>query len=338
MNHFPDPFQPNAALTVLIALLLSFAATAFAQSPSMTDISHPNQNPYVIGHRGAAGLLPENTLAGFKKACEIGVDGIELDVLITADGELVVYHDYALNPDITRTEDGNWLDPFVQLVVKELSLSRIKRFDVGRLQAHTPYSARYPEQKAADGEHIPTFREVASLFKQSCGPSTKLFVEIKTSPEQPDATPSPELVCDKTIEIIREEELTDRAWILSFDWRNLLYVQNSAPELTTVYLTIIASKFNTLKPGQPNGSPWLAGMDIDDFGGSAPRTVKAAGGSVWSPYFRNLTPGLLAEAHDLGLLVSVWTPDDPTQMEKLIGMGVDAITTNRPDLLKNLLK
>ena len=71
--------------------------------------------------------------------------------------------------------------------------------------------------------------------------------------------------------------------------------------------------------------------------GSAPRAVKAAGGRVWSPFYKNLTPETLAEARQLGLLVSVWTPDSPDDLKKMIEMKVDAITTNRPDVLKRLL-
>ena len=92
-----------------------------------------------------------------------------------------------------------------------------------------------------------------------------------------------------------------------------------------------------LKPNQPGPSPWMAGIDIDYFNGSAPRAVKAAGGRIWSPYFKNLTPESLAEARQLGLMVSVWTPDNPIDMQMLIEMKVDAITTNRPDVLKKLL-
>jgi glycerophosphoryl diester phosphodiesterase len=82
----------------------------------------------------------------------------------------------------------------------------------------------------------------------------------------------------------------------------------------------------------------MAGLDIDDFNGSAPRAVKAAGGRVWSPFFKNLTQESLEEARRLGLGVAVWTPDSPEDLKHMISMKVDAITTNRPDVLKNLLK
>jgi len=116
-----------------------------------------------------------------------------------------------------------------------------------------------------------------------------------------------------------------------------VHIQKTAPAIPTVYLSIVGPGLNNLKPNQPGPSPWLAGLDIDDFNGSAPRTVKAAGGRIWSPYFKNLTPETLAEARSLGLLVSVWTPDSPDDLKKMIDMKVDAITTNRPDVLKRLL-
>jgi glycerophosphoryl diester phosphodiesterase len=294
--------------------------------------------PLIIGHRGAAGLAPENTLAAFAKACALGVDGIELDVLVSADGELVVHHDFRLKPEIARTSDGNWISPSSPPAVKDLTLAQLKSYDVGRLQPKTSYAGRYPEQAPKDGERIPAFKEVIELYKKSCPPSTRLFVEIKTSPEEPTLTPPPEALSDQVVRMIREQGITERTWVLSFDWRNLVHIQKIAPELVTVYLTISVPGSDTLKPNQPGPSPWMAGLDIDDFNGSAPRAVKAAGGRIWSPFFRNLTTESLEEARRLGLEVSVWTPDAPEDLKQMIRMKVDAITTNRPDVLTGLLK
>ncbi len=294
--------------------------------------------PLIIGHRGAAGLAPENTLAAFARACELGVDGIELDVLVSADGELVVHHDFRLKPEIARTADGNWISSAWPPAVRDLTVAQLKTYDIGRLQPKTSYAGRYPEQTAVDGERIPTFKEVLQLFKKSCIPPIRLFVEIKTSPEESALTPPPEALSDQVVNRIKEEGIAERTWILSFDWRNLVHIQKIAPELVTVYLTISVPGSDTLKPNQPGPSPWMAGLDIDDFNGSAPRAVKSAGGRIWSPFFRNLTSESLAEAHQLGLKVSVWTPDRPEDLRQMIGMKVDAITTNRPDVLKKLLK
>jgi len=327
-----------AAFAIATAVALAtFVDPASAQAPDGSAVAKMPEKPLVVGHRGAAGLLPENTLAAFRAACELGADAVELDVLVSADGELVVHHDFRLKPEIARAPDGAWISSGAQPAVRDLTLAQLKRYDIGRLQPKTSYAARYPEQAPVDGERIPAFREVIDLFKQSCRPSSRLFVEIKTSPEEPNLTPPPEAVSDQVVKMVKDAGIAERTWILSFDWRNLVHVQKIAPEIATVYLTIVGPGPNNLKPDQKGASPWLAGLDIDDVNGSAPRAVKASGGRIWSPYFKNLTPETLAEAHRLGLLVSVWTPDSPDDLKKMIAMKVDAITTNRPDVLKRLL-
>ena len=325
------------AAFMMTVVVLASAFPAMAQTPGGPTGAAAAERPLVIGHRGAAGLMPENTLAAFQRGCELGVDAIELDVLVSADGELVVHHDFKLKPEIARAPDGAWISSGSQPAVRGLTLAQLKAYDIGRLQPRTSYAARYPEQAPVDGERIPTFREVIDLFQRSCRPSSRLFVEIKTSPEEPNLTPPPEAVADQVVNMLKAAGIAERTWILSFDWRNLVHVQKIAPEIATVYLTIVGPGLNNLKPDQPGASPWLAGFDIDDVNGSAPRAVKAAGGRIWSPYFKNLTPEALAEAHRLGLLVSVWTPDSPDDLKKMIAMKVDAITTNRPDVLKRLL-
>jgi glycerophosphoryl diester phosphodiesterase len=327
----------TATILLTAVALLAFVDSAAAQAPPEAAAAKMPEKPLVVGHRGAAGLLPENTLAAFKRGCELGIDAIELDVLVSADGELVVHHDFKLKPETTRTADGTWISSGSQPAVKELTVAQLKVYDIGRLQPKTSYAGRYPEQNPVDGERIPTLKEVIDLFKQSCRPSTRLLVEIKTSPEEPDLTPPPEAVSDQVVKMVKAEGIAERTWVLSFDWRNLVHIQKTAPEIRTVHLTIAGIGLNNLKPGQPGASPWLAGFDIDDFNGSAPRAVKAAGGRIWSPFFKNLTPESLAEARQLGLLVSVWTPDTPDDLKKMIEMKVDAITTNRPDVLKRLL-
>ena len=330
----------NLAASAIVATvaLLAFAGFAPAQVPTGSAAGKIPEKPLVVGHRGAAGLLPENTLAAFAKACELGIDALELDVLVSADGQLVVHHDFRLRPEIARTAEGSWISPESPPAIKDLTLAQLKAYDVGRLKPGTPYAARYPEQTPADGERIPTFTEVIQRFKTSCHPSTRLFVEIKTSPEEPGLTPPPEAVSDSVVKMVKEAGIAERTWMLSFDWRNLVHIQKTAPEIGTVYLSIVGPGLNNLKPNQPGASPWMAGLDIDDFNSSAPRAVKAAGGRGWSPYFKNLTSETLAEARQLGLSVSVWTPDNPEDMKKLIDMKVDAITTNRPDILKKLLE
>jgi glycerophosphoryl diester phosphodiesterase len=293
---------------------------------------------YVIGHRGAAGLAPENTLAAFARACSIGVDAVELDVLLTADRKAVVNHAFRLKPELTRTPGGQWLESLSPPVIKDLRLADLQTYDVGRLKPGTHYSRRYPAQTPVDGERIPTLREVVQLHIEQCDAATQLWIEIKTSPEKPDLTPAPEVVAEAVVKILREVKIADRARILSFDWRNLVHVQKIAPDIPTVYLSIEGVRLNNIKPGRPGASPWMAGFDIDDFSGSIPHAVQAAGGRYWAPYYKHVTMGNIQTAHQLGIQVFVWTPDSRSEMKRLIDMGVDGIITNRPDILKAVLK
>jgi len=321
-------------LAVISAIISCSAAETGSLSP---DHVQPDQHIDVIGHRGAAGLAPENTLAAFNKACEIGVHAVELDVLLTKDRELVVHHDYVLNADIARTPDGNWLrgdNP----AINTLTLSELKAYDVGRLKPGTRYAKRYPEQEPADGERIPTFNQVIELLKNHCSQATELWVEIKTNPEKPGRTPSPETVADAVVQVLRKQGFEGRSRTLSFDWRALVHVQKIAPDIPTVYLSIVGVRLNNIKPGQPGASSWMAGLDIDDFSGSIPRAVKAAGGRYWASYYKDLSYRRIQEAHELGLQVFAWTPDSRSQMQLLIEKKVDGIITNRPDILKSILR
>jgi glycerophosphoryl diester phosphodiesterase len=323
-------------LTIIATLLLVSSCQATGQNTFQTKAADQIKKTYMIGHRGAAGLAPENTLAAFSKACEIGVDAVELDVLLTADSEMVVHHDYTLSPDIARTPQNEWLSR-PGPAIKDLTLAKLKTYDVGRLKPNTRYSRRYPEQQPVDGERIPTLGEVISLLKAKCDPATQLWVEIKTNPEKPDLTPTSETVADAVVQFLRQQDFTARVRILSFDWRSLVHVQKIAPDIPTVYLSLVGRSLNNIKPGQPGASPWMAGLDIDDFSGSIPQAVKAAGGRYWAPYYKHITYDLLNEAHELGLQVFVWTPDKRGAMVRLIEMGVDGIITNRPDILRSIV-
>ena len=326
------------AITVAVMFSMAMAPChATAKSPAPATGELPDRRISVIGHRGAAGLAPENTLAAFARACEIGVDAVEFDVLLSADGQAVVYHDFRLKPALTRSPDGKWLAANPPPAVKDLSLADLKTYDVGRLKPGTGYSRRYPAQTPADGERIPTLREVIRLVTEQCNAKTQLWVEIKTTPEKPGLTPPPEAVSETVVNILREEKISDRVRILSFDWRNLMHVKKIAPDLPTVYLSLEGVRLNNIQPGRPGASPWMAGLDIDDFSGSIPHAIQAAGGRIWAPYYKHLTVSDLNAAHQLGIEVFVWTPDTQAAMNRLIDMGVDGIITNRPDRLNSVL-
>jgi glycerophosphoryl diester phosphodiesterase len=293
----------------------------------------------IIGHRGAAGLAPENTLPAFARACAVGVDGIELDVHRTADGVLVVHHDYALHPDLTRDSTGTYSITDPRPLLKDMQSPALRRYDLGRLRAGSDYAKRHPEQVPVDGTRLPTFDEVITLFLRDCAPPTRLVVEIKSDPTHPEYSAAPADVAALVVTQLRARGVAARAQIIAFDWRAVMASQRLAPEIPTSYLTFEGkqpSDWNTIEIGRPGAAAWMGGFDVDDHGGSVPRAIAAAGGRNWSPNFGNVTKERVAEAHALGLKVYVWTVDAIEDMERMLDLGVDGITTDRPDRLREV--
>ena len=286
------------------------------------------------GHRGARGLAPENTLAAFQKALDLGVDTLECDMAITKDGVVVIHHDLRLNPDTTRGPDGAWLSQ-PGPAISELSFDALQQYDVGRLKPGTDYAKGFPDQQPVDGARIPRLSDLFDLVRQSGNTRVGFDCETKLSPLEPAATWAPEAFARRVIDEIRKAGMQRRLMIQSFDWRTLQVVQREAPEIRTMYLT----SPRTLAPTSAGAqSPWLAGFAPELHGGSVPRAVQAAGGKIWAPNQTFLTPALLAEAHALGHTVIPWTVNDPATVVKLLDMGVDGIISDRPDLVQLELK
>jgi glycerophosphoryl diester phosphodiesterase len=121
------------------------------------------------GHRGARGLAPENTLAAFRRALEIGVTTIETDMAVTKEDIVVISHNPSLNPDLVRDSDGHWLaspGPPIRM----LTFAELQRYDVGRIDPKSPYAGQFPNQRAVDGERFPKLSELFDLAKASGKP------------------------------------------------------------------------------------------------------------------------------------------------------------------------
>jgi glycerophosphoryl diester phosphodiesterase len=279
-------------------------------------------------------LAPENTLPGFARALSLGVSTLELDTAITQDGVIIISHDPVLNPDITRDKNGKWLGKFGP-VINSLTFDELQQYDVGRLKPNTDYAKLFPGQRPVDGTRIPKLTDLFSLVKKCHNEQVRFNIEIKVSPLKPSETLDPETSAKRVVELVRKEGMEARVSILSFDWRTLQVVQKIAPEIPTVYLTVQRS-FDNILAYKPEGSPWTAGFQHKDYG-SVPKMVKAAGGGTWAPYFGDLTETTLKEAHDLGLRVVVWTVNDPAQIKKMLDLDVDGITSDRPDLVRQVM-
>ncbi len=288
------------------------------------------------GHRGARGLLPENSLAAFARALSIGVNTLELDLCVTADDIVVITHNYRLEPEITRKENGEWLSE-TGPAIRSLTLKELRTYDVGRMNPGRSYQSGFPEQIAIDGTRIPTFKELLKLIQRSGNDSVRLNIEAKLRPMEPEFYPNPEEFIAAILKIVREEGFIERITIQSFDWRAVQETQHQAPDVPTAYLTVQQAFFDTIRQGEPGPSPWHAGFDIDTYG-NIPETIKAAGGRIWSSYHKEVSSQSIKQAHNLGLEVKVWTVNDMDRMETLINMGVDGIITDYPGRLRQVLK
>ncbi len=306
----------------LAALVTMLVTNAAAAAPSF-DLQ---------AHRGGRGLWPENTLAAFDKALTLGVNTLELDVALTADDVLVVSHDIALNPDHTRDSTHAWIAAPGPLI-RSLTLAQVQTYDVGRIRRGTDYSRQFAYQSARDGERMPTLAAVFALVRERGANTVRFNIEPKTDPGRPADTATPDAMVRALLAEIDRAGLQGRVTVQSFDWRTLTLVGQRAPGMPRAYLTTA----RTLRDRR-----WTDDADAAAFA-STPQLVKAAAGvssgpAIWSPASVDATPTAVMEAKSLGLKVIPWTVNKRNEMNGLIGLGVDGLITDYPDVLRDVLQ
>jgi glycerophosphoryl diester phosphodiesterase len=259
-----------------------------------------------IAHRGGAQLGPENTLAAFAGALARGSDGVELDVQLSRDGVAVVHHDWRLMKDVAR-KDGVWLTgPGPR--IKDLTFEELRQFDVGAARPDSDYALGHPLLQPMHAP-VPALSEVVELAKHAGRPFL-LFLELKCSTSEDSA--DPQILADATCEVTGQGRFLESVVFVSFDWRALMHIRERAPEATCWFTT-------------------------DKLSGDARPVIDmiaAAGAQGWFPNFRDATPENVAYAGERGLKVGAWTVNRRDDMERL--KGLDAICTDRPDLLQAL--
>ncbi|MEQ1755572.1 MAG: glycerophosphodiester phosphodiesterase family protein [Micropepsaceae bacterium] len=310
------------------------------------------KKPLNIAHRGGTGLRPENTLAAFAHALDIGVDGFELDVHVAKDGTVVVFHDDALKRDIVRDADGQWLSETGPLL-KDLPYPALQTFDIGRLKPGSKYGARYPAQVSQDGERIPKLAEVIYMINRAGG-HERLWIELKTNFLDRGQTSTPDAMAESVIRVLKREKFLERAVLVGFDWPALIAAKALAPTVECWFTTLPQSWFGDMPPPPEHGpppaaeleklralesgiAPWTGGFDRPKYG-SVIKAAKAAGADGWFPYYADINRDTLAEARKLGLKVAAWTVDSEQDLTRLADMQIDGICTDYPDRLSRILK
>ena len=284
------------------------------------------------GHRGTRGLAPENTMAAFRRALEFGVTTLETDMGVTKDDVVVISHEPALYPPLVRV-DGAWLkEPGPP--IRMLTYAELSRYDIGRTDPATPYGKNFPEQRAADGERFPTLDQVLALAKSA---GVRVNIETKITPTSGATVADPESFAKLVVERVAAAGMEKRATVQSFDWRTLAAVRRLNPAIETVCLTNEGGPNDTVAPRDGVPSPWFGGLKLDDYRGSVPALVAAAGCAAWSPNFQSLTRERLADAKARGLRVVTWTVNAPADMARLVDWGVDGLISDYPDRARKVL-
>jgi glycerophosphoryl diester phosphodiesterase len=288
------------------------------------------------GHRGARGLQPENTLPAFETALDLGVSTLEFDLHLAADGEVVVWHDASIDPDkcgLLPEAPGGTPDPddattaAEDLMIRNLDPSQLAAYRCDR----NPDEGRFPDQAssptalAGDDYSIVTLAVLLDFVADYAESDAKtqeqrdnatvvrFNMETKRKPDQP------ETIDDgfdgvnvgpfesRVLDVIAERGLEDRSVIQSFDHRSLRAVHAEMPKIALAALTRTSE------------------VDLE--------ALAARGASIWSPDHQSLTGSSLEAAHRAGLEVIPWTVNEPDLMDRLVGLGVDGLITDRPDVL-----
>lgn len=223
----------------------------------------------VTGHRGAAGVVPENTLKGFRYAVELGVDAVECDVHLTRDGQVVVMHDETVD----RTTGGTGR-------IAGMDLAEIRRLDAG------------------DGEKVPTLEELLETVQGRC----ELLCELKA-----DAVEAP------AADAVLARGMAEQVMFISFSLRRLANVKQSRDGMRIGAVLAL-----------PTSSDLEAALELP---------VAHVG-----IYYKQLSQAVVERARAAGVEVGVWTPNTLEEMKTMIALGIDRITTDRPDILVAHLK
>lgn len=289
-----------AAVAVGAAAWAGSKALVTAQ-PRPKKVALEYDRPMILAHRGGSLLAPENTMAAFKKAASFGVDGFEIDIRLTSDEELIVFHDEFVD----RTTDGAGK-------VSDLTLEKLRTFDLGYhfedLEGENSYRGA--------NEKVVTLRELLEEF-----PAMYINIDMKDSPETYEGS----LMPSKLWRLIESAGAEDRVGVTSFYDEQIdrfnLYAQNRV---------VVGAGENEIKKA-------YAAFN-SQFGHLYKPRADMLQIPIRSSVFNLVSPRFIAFLGELNIPVHYWTINDPEAMRALVGAGAKGIITDRPDLAVQIIK
>lgn len=332
-------------------LLSGLAALTIYSGFNNIDISTTyakvNYNVFDLeAHRGGRDVRPENTLYSYAYAIELGATSIECDMQLTKDGQIVMSHNPILNSDITRDENGNYIENN-KYDIRLMTVDELKKFDVGVMDPNCGeyYDLHGKTQFTYDAK-IPTLEELMQLIQSYGDKNIVLNIETKSYPDPASAgyknNADPKKFVEVFNNIVKKYDMDDRVVLQSFDWQTLIEMKKLNPNISTSALWQEQPSWGrdseSLRRYEKKKSPWLGGLDIKDYQGNPVKAAHAIGADIISPYYTEISKQDVDEAHSLGMKVVPWTVNNEKDMNMLLDMGVDGIISDKPWLLKQVLE
>lgn len=287
---------------LLLIVLLTISITSFSQKKF--DVQ---------GHRGARGIMPENTIPGMIKALDLGATTLEMDIVISKDKQAVVSQEPYFNHEFSLTPAGKpiSLKDEKKYNIFKMDYAEVKKFDVGsKMHTRFPGQQKFKAYKPLLGELIDSveaYVKANKLAKPDYNIETKLIRK-----GDGEFQPSPEEYVDIIMDIVKQKKLEKRVIIQSFDIRTLQYLHQKYPKMRTSLGIDEKEDFENY---------------IKDLGFKP---------TIYSPYYVLVGKNLVDKCHAAGVKIIPWTVNSVKDIEYLMGLGVDGILTDYPNLMGQL--
>ena len=266
------------------------------------------------GNRGARGIMPENTIPGMLRALDLGVNTLNMNAVISKDKQVVLSQEPYFNFEISTAPDGKpiTLKNQKNYNMYKMDYADIRKFDVGsKVHSRFPYQEKIETYKPLLEE---TIDSVENYVKRRKLPKPNYSIETKTIPKgDNEFHPEPAEFVDLIMEIVIRKKLTKRVTIQSFDVRTLQYLHENYPKIKTALLIDEKIDFE---------------VNIADLGFKP---------TVYSPYSVLVGKGLVERCHEAGVKIIPWTVNSIKDMKYLIGLGVDGVVTDYPNIYKKVM-
>ncbi len=285
-------------------------------------------------HRGGKSLYPENTIPAMKNALKMNVTTLEMDLAITKDKKVILFHDAFLSPELITKPDGTYIpkDAGFYYKIYEMPYAKIQTFDVGLKKL-----SNYPDQKKMKARK-PLFSEVIdvceSYSRELKRPLPFYNIETKTRPFSDNIFhPEPREFVDLMMKIVMEKGIQDRVIIQSFDPRTLEIIHKEYPGIMTA---LLVEKVDDKKLAQQQAH--FRDIPAEKFKLYPDHLSGVAGDmkflsftpTIYSPDHTLVTSELVQECHALGMKVIPWTVNSKERLQELKEMGIDGVISDDP--------